>query len=66
MMQGLTKFADYFEDHKHQYTIIGGAACFILMEDAGVDFRATKDIDMVVSAEVKDAAFVQYFWDFCR
>ncbi|MFR5881536.1 MAG: hypothetical protein ACLUEQ_12415 [Cloacibacillus evryensis] len=31
--------------------LIGGMACDLLMSDAGLDFRRTKDIDMVLIVE---------------
>jgi hypothetical protein len=36
------------------------------MEDAGLDFRATKDLDIVLCIEALDSAFVQAFWEFIR
>lgn len=34
------------------------------MEEAGIHFRATKDLDIVLCAEVVDAAFIARFWEF--
>ena len=34
-----------------------GTACFILMDDAAKDFRATTDIDMILVLEDKREAF---------
>jgi hypothetical protein len=36
------------------------------MEQAGLDFRATKDLDIVISVEALDVDFVMAFWDFIR
>lgn len=36
---GLDDFAKYFEGYEDCYTIIGGAACEILMSQTPVDFR---------------------------
>ena len=44
-VKGIEKFTEYFNK------IIGGAACDILMSSAKLDFRATKDIDMIVLFE---------------
>lgn len=66
MIQGLDTFRDFFQDFKDHYTLIGGVACHLSMEDAGIDFRATKDLDIVLAAEVLNAEFVQRFWDFVK
>jgi hypothetical protein len=44
--------------------LIGGAACDIAMTGAGLAFRATKDLDIVLYVEALDAAFVRAFWEF--
>ena len=46
-MRGLNKFRKQFRAHSSQYLLIGGAACDLLMEEAGLEFRATKDLDIV-------------------
>ena len=66
MVRGLDKFRKQFSAHAAQYVLIGGTACDILMEEAGLEFRATKDLDIVLSVEVLDAAFVRAFWAFVR
>lgn len=57
MVAGIEKFREYFAGHEDQYAVIGGAACDLLFDAAGLPFRATKDIDMVLCVEVDDAAF---------
>lgn len=57
MVIGLDKFREHFAGHEGQYAIIGGAACDLLFDAAGLPFRATKDVDMVLCVEVVDAAF---------
>ncbi len=57
MVTGTDKFQEFFAGHEDHYAIIGGAACDLLFDEAGLDFRATKDIDMVLCVEVVDAAF---------
>ena len=42
MVKGLESFAEQFREFSSCYTVIGGAACDILMTEAGLDFRATK------------------------
>jgi hypothetical protein len=61
MVVGIEKFREYFDGHENQYAIIGGAACDMLFDAAGLPFRATKDIDMVLCVEVVDAAFGEKF-----
>lgn len=41
MVAGLDRFRAHFFGHEHQYVMIGGAACELIMEEAGLDFRAT-------------------------
>lgn len=64
MVPGLDRFQRYFKDYQDQYILIGGAACDTLMEAAGLEFRATKDLDIVLCVEVLDPAFVKHFWAF--
>ncbi|MEH2469197.1 hypothetical protein V1281_001549 [Nitrobacteraceae bacterium AZCC 2161] len=64
MVNGVDKFLQHFAGHEEQYAIIGGAACELLFDEAGLDFRATKDIDMVLCVEVVDAAFGNAFRQF--
>lgn len=64
MVKGLEKFKEHFSPFNHQYVIIGGTACALLMEEAGLDFRATKDMDIVICVEALDKIFVKAFWEF--
>lgn len=57
MVAGIDKFREHFAGHENHYAIIGGAACDLLFDAAGLPFRATKDIDMVLCVEVVDAEF---------
>lgn len=66
MIQGLDTFKTFFNGYEDRYTLIGGVACYLSMEDAGLDFRATKDLDIVLCAETLDAEFAQRFWDFVK
>ena len=49
-IQGLNHFAEYFSDVNEMFVIVGGAASTILMDNVGLDFRPTKDIDLVIIA----------------
>ena len=61
MVTGIDRFREYFAAHEDQYAIIGGAACDLLFGTAGLDFRATRDIDVVLCVEVVDVAFARAF-----
>ena len=43
MVRGLEKFKSHFEGFEGKYTLIGGVACGLLFEDAGLDFRGTQE-----------------------
>lgn len=45
---GFDHFCSYLTGLENLYVIIGGGAASILMEDEGLEFRATKDVDLVV------------------
>ena len=51
MAPGIDSFRDKFKDYSDYYTIIGGTACDILLSEADLPFRATKDIDMILIME---------------
>lgn len=63
-MKELDIFRRHFEGLSHHYVLIGGAACKIIMDEVGLDFRATKDLDLVILVEALDAAFGKRFWAF--
>ncbi len=64
MVSGIDIFRKHFSDFKDQYTVIGGFACDLLMTDAGLDFRQTVDIDMVLTVEALTTEFARAFWEF--
>lgn len=64
MVVGIETFRRYFAAHGDQYVLIGGAACDLLFTAAGLPYRATKDLDIVLCVEVVDAAFARTFADF--
>lgn len=63
---GIKEFADYFAGYEDCYTIIGGAACEILLSATSIDFRATKDIDMIVMFEDRFEEFANRFWEYIK
>lgn len=64
MVSGIDIFREHFSNFKDQYTVIGGFACDLLMTDAGLDFRQTVDIDMVLTVEALTSEFAKAFWEF--
>lgn len=63
-VKGLAQFAEHFKDWQEHYVLIGGVASSISMEEAGLEFRTTKDLDIVLVIEVLSSEFVVHFWDF--
>ena len=45
---GIEHFTKFFKEFSEYYTIIGGSAASILLENQGLDFRNTVDIDVVL------------------
>ena len=66
MVNGLYKFRDFFQSHTDKYVLIGGAACSIVFDEIGEDFRATKDLDVVLIVENISEDFGKAFWEFIR
>lgn len=51
---GFDHFCAYLTGLEQLYVIIGGGAASILMEDGGLEFRATKDVDLVVLSRTEE------------
>ena len=66
MVKGIDIFQEYFKDYTDQYVLIGGAACSISFAEQDADFRATKDLDMVLIVEAQTREFGERFWQFIR
>jgi hypothetical protein len=66
MVKGLEKFRDYFKDFTGSYILVGGAACDWLMNDSGLRFRATKDLDIILVVEAVTDPFIEKFWEFIK
>ena len=64
MVRGLEIFKEYFKDYSENYIIIGGTACDVIIDDAGFEARATKDIDIILIVEALTKEFVLKFWEF--
>lgn len=66
MVRGIERFKAHFAPFADRYVLIGGTACSLVMEDVGLEFRATKDLDIVLCVEALDGDFVKAFWEFIR
>jgi hypothetical protein len=66
MVKGLNIFTEYFRDFAGNYVVIGGTACDMLVSEAGLVPRATKDIDIILLVEALTAEFVRQFWQFVQ
>jgi hypothetical protein len=66
MVRGLEKFKKHFANNKHQYVLIGGTASNLVMEELGANFRATKDLDIVLCIEAMDTEFAKAIWEFVK
>ena len=66
MVSGVESFRKLFAEYTDQYTIIGGTACDLLMSEDGLDFRATRDIDMVLIVESLTPEFGRRFWEYVK
>ena len=66
MVPGLDSFREKFKNYTDYYTIIGGTACDILLSEADLPFRATKDIDMILIMEDNFPEFASIFWEYIK
>jgi len=66
MVRGIEKFKEYFAGYEDNYIVIGGTACDILEENAGLLPRATKDIDIILIVEALSSNYVKRFWEFIK
>lgn len=64
MVRGVEKFKEYFNEYTCQYVFIGGVACDIILGRENIDFRATKDFDIVLIIEMMNDSFVNQFVNF--
>ena len=66
MVVGIDSFREKFKEYADYYTIIGGTACDILLSEADLLFRATKDIDMILIMEDNFPEFAKIFWEYIK
>ena len=66
MIKGIEIFKNTFSKFPDSYILIGGAACDVQLEQAGMPFRVTRDLDIVLCVESLTPEFGRTFWDFIR
>ena len=66
MVRGIDIFRDEFKDFTESYVLIGGAACDWLMYDSGLNFRATRDLDIILVVEALNDAFIERCWELIK
>ena len=64
MVKGIDIFREHFAAHTDNYILIGGSACDLLFKEAGGQFRATKDLDIVLTIETLSHEFGAAMWSF--
>jgi len=57
MVKGLDLFREHFREYTDRYVLIGGTSCDLTMEEVGLPFRATKDLDIVLCVEALENGF---------
>jgi hypothetical protein len=65
-MVGIDKIREYFGNFNANYVIIGGTACNLNLEDADLQGRATKDVDIILVSEAISTEYVRQFWAFIK
>lgn len=63
-VNGLAGFTEFFRDYGDSFAVLGGAACSEWLGDANLEFRITKDVDVVLVLEAKDRRFFERLWDY--
>ncbi|WP_052201063.1 hypothetical protein [Terriglobus sp. TAA 43] len=64
MIRGLDTFKEHFAAFPDSYLMIGSVACHEWYQALGWEFRATKDLDIVILIEALTEEFVERFWQF--
>ena len=66
MVDGLDKLVTAFAGLEHEYAIIGGCACDLILSDVGIKFRNTRDVDMIICISSESEAFIKAFQGLLR
>ena len=64
VVKGLSRFCEALRGHVDCYVLIGGGAYSVLLAERNIDFRATRDLDIVVLTDKAGASFARAFWSF--
>lgn len=64
IVEGIERFREAMQGFEDCYVLIGGSACSLLLDQQGVEFRQTRDLDIVVLTASADVAFARRFWTF--
>lgn len=63
-VKGLDIFSETFKEYKENYILIGGAACDLWFSEQGMEFRKTKDLDVVLILDRLTPEFIELFRQF--
>jgi hypothetical protein len=63
MVQGIELFKQRFASHTESYILIGGTACSLAMQTRGIEFRSTRDLDVVLIVESLTPEFTSTLWE---
>ena len=64
MVIGLKAFAAAFAGLEDRYVLIGGAAAHLRFRSVGLEFRTTRDLDLVLTIDALGTDFPNRFWAF--
>lgn len=59
---GLDRFVEYMGGLEDCYAVIGGTACDVILADADLAFRATRDIDLILLIENRFPEVARAVW----
>lgn len=66
MVKGIETFREHFSRFNDRYVTIGGTACDLAFNAIGEEFRATRDLDIVVLANRLNEDFANSFLEFVK
>lgn len=66
MVEGLERFRNHFKEYNGDYILIGGVACELVLGTFGIEFRPTRDFDIVIIADNLSQGFGTALKDFIR
>lgn len=66
MIAGLDRFREFFKNDHEYFCLIGGVAAMEWLGDAGLNPRATRDLDLVLIVESLNDRFLGRLWEFIK